>query len=511
MKILRKSGLAAVVVVAAVAGLGAGPAYSGPSVVTPPPSVNWADCGDGFQCGSLSVPVDYDLLGGPRISLAMIKLPATDPAHRIGTLFVNFGGPGASGVDRLRLRSGWDWLFSPELKQRFDLVSWDTRGVYRSTTARCFATDAEQAEFFGRQPTFPVGAAEERTFYADAAELGKRCLDREGDLINHMSSANTARDIDQMRRAVGDSRLSYLGLSYGTYVGATYANLFPTKVRGMVLDGALDFIGNAVGHGTDGFTKPIDTRQDVPRGIADTFNQFVSQCDAAGDGCAFSGGAAAKFATLAQAARQAPISLDASDWTYAGIMGTINGNLAHPLWWADLAVLLQNLYDAATGAVSVAATHVVAPGEQYDNLSEAFYATNCADSDVPRNPAVYSRLSVTEEQRVPYFGPVGVFDYMPCAFWPGRDTDRYNGPWNRPTSAPILVVNNRYDPSTPWHGARDATAELARGYLFTVEGSGHTGMYVPSTCGEKVKRDYLFTGDLPAAGLTCSADDNPFA
>jgi pimeloyl-ACP methyl ester carboxylesterase len=129
---------------------------------------------------------------------------------------------------------------------------------------------------------------------------------------------------------------------------------------------------------------------------------------------------------------------------------------------------------------------------------------------VPRSPDIYSRLAISEEQRVPYFGPIGVFDYMPCAFWPGRDTDRYTGPWNRWTSAPILVVNNRYDPSTPLAGARDATAELARGHLFVVEGAGHTGMYVPSTCAERVKRDYLFTGALPGPDVTCAADDNPF-
>jgi pimeloyl-ACP methyl ester carboxylesterase len=475
------------------------------------PTLAWTDCGGGYQCTSVGVPLDYDQPRGAQLALAAIKLPASDPTKRIGTLFVNFGGPGASGVDRLRLRSGWDWLFSPELKERFDLVAWDTRGVYHSTTQRCFDTDAEQADFFNRQPTFPVGAVEERAFYADAAELGVRCLVKEGDLINHMSSANTARDLDVMRQAVGDRQLSYLGLSYGTYVGATYANLFPTKVRAMVLDGALDFTGNATGHGTDGLRLPIDTRQDVPRGIAETVGQFVSRCDAAGAGCALSGGAAAKFATLAQAARQAPISLYGSDWTYAGIIGTIAGNLVHPLWWADLAVLLQDLYNAATGApAALTARRALVTPEQYDNRSEAFYATNCVDSVVPRNPSVYSRLAVTEDRRVPYFGPVGVFDYMPCAFWPGHDADRYDGPWNTWTSAPILVVNNRYDPSTPLHGAQDGTAELARGYLFTVEGAGHTGMYVPSTCGEKVKRDYLFTATLPAPTVTCSADDNPF-
>jgi pimeloyl-ACP methyl ester carboxylesterase len=475
----------------------------------PTPALNWADCGDSFQCTNVGVPLDYDQPRGQQISLALIRLPATDPAHRIGTLFVNFGGPGASGVDRLRLRAGWEWLFSTELKARFDLVSWDTRGVYRSTAVRCFTTGAEQEAFFGAQPYFPVGAAEEAAYYADAAELGQRCQQTNGDLINHLSTANTARDLDVMRRAVGDSALSYLGLSYGTHVGATYANLFPTKVRALVLDGALDFIGNATGHGDEGRRLPLDTRQDVPTGIAETFHQFLTQCEAAGAKCAFGGNAEAKFAALTQAAKAHPISLDGASWTYATIVGTVNDNLVHPLWWADLAVLLQGLYNAATGTPSALRASVAQ--EPYDNRSEAFFATNCADSTVPTDTAIYSRVAVTEEQRVPYFGPIGVFDYMPCAAWPGHDTDRYTGPWNRWTSAPILVVNNRYDPSTPLAGARDATAELARGRLFIVEGAGHTGMYVPSTCGERVKREYLFTGALPGPGVTCAADDNPFA
>ncbi len=112
---------------------------------------------------------------------------------------------------------------------------------------------------------------------------------------------------------------------------------------------------------------------------------------------------------------------------------------------------------------------------------------------------------------MPYFGQIGVFDYMPCAFWQTHDHGRYTGPWNRRASAPILVVNNRYDPATPLKGAQDATAELGHAGLFVVEGAGHTGMLVPSTCGERVKREYLFTGQLPGSDVHCAADDDPFA
>ncbi len=495
-----------------------GPAEAAPSSTTSP-TIKWANCEDGYQCASVAVPLDYNRPRGQQISLALIRQPATNPARRIGSLFVNFGGPGVSGVERLRARGHWDWLFSPELRARFDLVSWDTRGVGRSTAVRCFASEQQQEDFFDAIPAFPVGVVQERDFYAAAEDLGRRCRQRNGDLLDHLSTADTARDLDQLRQVVGDDKLSYLGLSYGTYVGATYANLFPNKVRALVLDGALDFIGNATGHGTDGRTKPIDTRQDVPRGIADTFDQFLTGCAAAGPArCAFAAGGdpRVKFAELTTRARQQPLVLDGETWTYTDIVSTVNDDLSRPAWWVGLASQLQELYSAPRSAA--ASTSVRAriaaqpqPAEEYlSNSDEAFYATNCADSIVPRNTAIYSRLAATEERRVPYFGPIGVFDYMPCAAWPALNKDRYLGPWNRWTSAPILVVNNRYDPQTPWHGARDATAQLARGHLFTVEGAGHTGMYVPSTCGERVKREYLFTGALPSPSTRCAADDDPF-
>ena len=489
----------------------AGTADGSDAIAVAPPA--WTDCADGFQCASIKAPLDYDHPRGRQVDLAMIKLPATNPAGRIGSLFVNFGGPGASGIERLRARAGWAWLFSPQLRERFDLVSWDTRGVGRSTAVRCFDTQQEQQDYFNAIPYFPVGADEEHSFYATAADLAQRCRRLNGDLLDHVSTANTARDLNLMRRSVGDTQLSYLGESYGTHVGATYANLFPDKVRAMVLDGTLDFAGNANGHGVDGDRLPIDTRQDVPRGIADTFDQFLARCTAAGTRCAFSAGdPRAKWAALTAAARQHPITVAGTTWTYAAIVGNVNDSLVRPEFWPDLASTLQAQYDARTGTAPArvaAATHPTR--EKYlDNRSEAFFAINCVDSDVPHDTSVYSRLAVTEEQRVPYFGPIGVFDYMPCAFWQGHDRDRYVGPWNRRTAAPILVTNNRYDPSTPLKGAQDATNELARAGLFVIDGAGHTGMYVHSTCGERVKREYLFSAVLPGGGTTCAWDADPF-
>lgn len=481
------------------------------------PKLTWTDCEGEFQCATASVPLDYDAPYGRQIDLALIRRQATDPAKRIGSLFVNFGGPGASGVDRLRQRSSWDYLFSPELKARFDLVSWDPRGIFRSAGVRCFATEAEQQAFYSSRPEMPGDPSGEAAFYDNAKELADRCRTQAGEILQHASTANTARDLELLRRAVGDAKLTYHGISYGTQLGAIYANLFPGRVRAMAFDGSMDFEGNINGHGNEGTTKPLDSRQDVPRGIAETFGYFLKQCAAAGPKCAFSSGdPKAKWEAIVAAARRGPIVIPGSEgpetWTYSGIINAA-GDLSIPSGYADTAALLQKLYDAATGKTTagIARTSAAIKGEQYlSNRDEAFNAIQCSDSVFPTNPAVYTAAAVSEDKRVPYFGRIGVFDMMSCGFWQAEDRDRYTGPWNRRTAAPILVLNTRFDPSTPLHGAYDGAAQLARAQVNVIEGSGHSTMYAVSTCAEKLKRDYLFTGVLPPKDAVCKVDKLPF-
>ncbi|MET0132611.1 MAG: alpha/beta hydrolase [Kibdelosporangium sp.] len=476
------------------------------------PQLSWSDCGDGFECSTAAVPLEYDLPRGPSIDLALIRLPAAERSKRIGTLFVNFGGPGASGVQRLRERGRWPWLFSSELRARFDLVSWDPRGIADSAAVRCFGTVAEQQAFFGSFPEMPGDRGGEAAFFARSEELADRCAREAGPILGHASTANTARDLELLRRAVGDPKLTYHGISYGTYLGASYANLFPDRIRAMVFDGSMDFVGSATGHGAEGKTVPLDTRQDVGRGIADTFGQFLKSCAEAGPKCAFSAGdPKAKFAAIAARAKQGPITIEGDDgpetWTYSGIINTA-GDLSAVSGWPDIATLLQRLHDAKDTSAALRA----AGGEKYTaNRTEAFNAIQCADSDFPTDPAVYSRYAVSEDERVPYFGRIAVLDMMSCTYWKAKDHDRYTGPWNRRTSAEILIINNRYDPSTPLHGARDGAAELGRARVFVTEGAGHSSMLAPSTCTEQVKREYLVSGTFPAPGRTCALDANPFS
>lgn len=472
------------------------------------PVLQWDQCADGFQCATARVPLDYHAPRGDQIDLAVIKLPASDPAARIGTLFVNFGGPGASGVDRLRERAHWPWLFSEELRARFDLVSWDPRSVARSATARCFPNTEEQLAFLGAFPDMPGDPAGEAEFFSHNREFADRCAQLAGPILHHASTANTARDMDLLRRAVGDAQLTYHGISYGTQLGAIYANMFPGRVRAMVFDGSLDFEGSANGHGTQGATVPIDMRQDVATGIAQTFDAFLRLCTEAGPRCAFSSGdPALKWRVIAERARLAPILLDGQEWTYSAIVNAA-ADLSRSDTYPNLAALLQSLFDA--GATLSGVVPIAAEAGYTGNRPEAYYTIQCSDSVVPTDLAVYSRAAESEDRRVPYFGRIGVFDMMACAFWQGRDADRYTGPWNRRTAAPILVLNSRFDPATPLAGAQAGAAQLAAAQVVVVEGAGHSSMYVPSTCAERVKRDYLFSGVLPAAGTGCGIDGNPF-
>ncbi|MGW5381298.1 alpha/beta hydrolase [Nocardia sp. NPDC003963] len=484
----------------------ADPYIDGPAETADTPSLQWSDCGEGFQCASAQVPLDYNRPRDDRIDLAVIKLPAADTDRRIGTLFVNFGGPGASGVDRLRERARWPWLFSEELRSRFDVVSWDTRAVGRSAAVRCFPTEAEQSAFLTAMPPMPATPPDEAPFYDWSAQFADRCARQAGPILNHASTADTARDLELLRRAVGDPELTYHGISYGTQLGAIYANMFPGRVRAMVFDGSLDFEGNIEGHEAQGTTLPLDTRQNVADGIAAAFGAFLQQCTEVGPRCAFSAGdPRLKWIALAERARSAPIGVDGRVWTYSDIVNAAAG-LSQPATFPDLAELLQKLFDAGTGIPGlqpVSASYV-------GNRTEAYHAIQCSDSTVPTDTGVYSRAAVSEDLRVPYFGRVAVFSSITCAFWQGHDADRYTGPWNRRTAAPILVLNSRFDPATPLAGAYAGAAQLAEARVVVTEGIGHSSMYVPSTCTEQVKREYLVTARLPAENTGCAADRSPF-
>jgi pimeloyl-ACP methyl ester carboxylesterase len=383
---------------------------------------------------------------------------------------------------------------------------------------RCFSNTTEQWQFLAPSPGLPANARGEQELFAWANEFADRCKQRAGPILDHVSSANSARDLELLRRAVGDPALTYHGISYGSQLGATYANLFPSRVRAMALDGSIDFEGNTLGHGSQGATVPLNARQDIAIGTAATFEEFLRDCSAAGPHCAFSqGDPNVKWAALVEQSRRQPVTVDAHVWTYPEI---VVAALANPAGYSQLAELLQQLFDTGTAApelLEAVTGSAPAPdanasdAEPYlSNREEAYSAIQCSDSTVPTDPAAYSRAAITADELEPDFGRISVFDTVPCAFWQGHDADRYTGPWNRHTSAPILVLNTRNDPATPLEGAYEGAAELYQAQVVVTEGAGHSSMYVASTCTERVKRDYLFSGVLPPVDTSCSSDQSPF-
>ncbi|MGK3203685.1 alpha/beta hydrolase [Amycolatopsis sp. MEPSY49] len=448
------------------------------------PVLRWTPCHGKFQCAAAAVPLSYREPRGPAITLSVIRLPAGDPARRLGSLFFNFGGPGTDGVGELTRFAD---RYPAEVRARFDLVSFDPRGIGGSAPVSCPGADHAPA------PGSPLRQPD--AFFAASAATGRACA-ASGALLSHLSTANVARDLELLRQAVGDATLNFYGYSYGTYLGGTYANLFPDKVRALVLDGTLDLVANATGKpGQE--KEPVDVRADVAGAQQQELDQFFAVCAAAGPKCAFSGGdPKAKFAGIfARASRTTGVG---------SLMRTVDSALYQSGRWKRLAQTLS-----AMPADSGPASPVLDP--YVPTHSAAFLAVQCVDSDNPSSPADYAALAARESVRQPYFGLGSVFSMAQCVGWPAHDADRYTGPWNRARKNPVLVLNNRFDPATPLHNAQATAAELGDGRVLVVDGFGHTSLDAPSACASAAVTRYLTDLAAPAEGTTCAPDVVPFS
>ena len=486
------------------------------------PKLAWAPCGDeapGFQCATAKVPLDYDHPRGARITLALTRLPATNPRARIGSIFFNPGGPGGSGVDFLQA-AGPD-LYSSRVRARFDLVSFDPRGVARSTPLQCFDTTDDALAALAPFP-FPVTRPEERAWVKADRTYAAACARNGGPIIDHMSTANVARDMDLLRQAVGDRKMTYVGYSYGTALGSTYANMFPDKVRAVVIDGVIDPVSYTTGRGDQARTIPSDARLRSEQGAYDTLQAFLRLCDRGGPNCAFSAGnPKRRYDRLARRLLEEPAQLPDGQggtvpFTYADLVSTTLGALYDPSAWPDLAMLLQQL-DSLTDTARAAKTlrvlrqHLgLGARAPYEQVLEGFAGVWCLDPVNPDRSSAWARAAHRADRRDPYFGRQWIWIGSICAVWPGRDTDRYLGPFNRRTANDVLVVGNVFDPATRYQDAVSTAGILARGRLLTVKGYGHTSLF-KSSCADRYVSRYLLTGRVPPAGTVCGIDVVPFS
>jgi pimeloyl-ACP methyl ester carboxylesterase len=428
------------------------------------------------ECGELVVPLDYSEPRGATIALAVARVPAPDPAARIGSLFLNPGGPGQPGFEELPIMYA---ALPAALPARFDIVGFDPRGVGESAPVHCFASAEESAVFFAAEPRVPVGPDEEAALLRSYGDLGRRCGERNAALLPHLSSANVARDLDRLRQAVGDPRLTYWGVSYGTYLGATYVNIFPDRIRAMLLDGVINppsytsfdhGDGDVFGPDTTSFLRILSNQ-----GSADALAAFLEECAAAGVArCAFAAPSAAetraRFDALMDRLRTSPAILIGPAGTltvsYSLVVGFVFNLLYQPPTWPILTQALQQLDEGDTAGFLTTLEAIGAPPPtEYRNPFEARSASNCVDTDNPADPARYPVMAQAAEERTPHFGVLWTYMSLPCAFWPARDADRYQGPWDAPpacrSSCSAAGSIRRRPIPAPW---RRRTRWRTRGY-----------------------------------------------
>lgn len=488
------------------------------------PKIAWSPCyrefGYPFECGTVRVPLDYSNPSSATISIAVVRLPAGDPAHKIGSIFFNPGGPGGSGVDFL-LFAG-PYMYTEEVRLRFDLVGFDPRGIARSTALRCFGNPNQWQGYF-TPFSFPITPEEADVWETADRYLDDACAQRGNKIINYMSTANTARDLDMLRQAVGDEMLTYAGYSYGTFLGVTYANLFPNKVRALVVDGVLDPIAWTTGNPGEGDTIPFSTRLHSDKGALDTLNEFFRLCDENPATCAFSGGAADRYDALAASLRAAPIDVILPDgsvfhFTYQDLISNSLGAMYDSFSWPGFAEFLAGIESLAPAQQLGRLLYefwedvgfITKRGfPHYPNYVEGFPGVACADSDNPDNYPAWWDAAQQAEADYGYFGPLWTYASSICAAWPGQQNGRYIGPFTAYTANPVLVVGNYFDPATRYEGAQTVAGLLPNSRLISLNGWGHVSIFL-SQCMDQAVADYLLDGSLPPEGTVCDQDLTPF-
>ena len=509
----RRGVLVAVAVLLAV--FAAEPAVAaggGPQV----PKIDWQPCGEdfpGFECALVEVPLDYDSPRRKKTSIALARVPASDSADRIGSVFVNPGGPGGSGVGLVL--DGFGQFLHENLDGRFDVVGFDPRGVGASDPLHCFDSEDDVNAFLSAVPIFPYQSGQYRPFYDQYASLAGLCLSRGERIAEHMSTADVVRDLDLLRRAVGDRKLSYLGFSYGSYLGNTYANLFPKNVRALVIDGVLD--PRLWSSGRQIESDRVATQEE--------FDEFLRLCKEAGPACAFGDGrrTAKRWEKLARTIEEEPVDLgDGFIYTYDFLIADATGAMYSPEIWGGpegYGAFLDFVADAALGdqsararARSVRRSLVQAllppePEPDYDNGLDAYFGNQCADTEYP--DSFFEFRAIDRFARAgSRFGPYWWWFNTPCAEWPVAN-DRYIGPWTARTSAPVLVVGNFFDGVTDYAGAQATSRLLENSRLLSYAGWGHTA-YGRNTCTQEYVDAYLLDVTLPPVGTVCPANPNPF-
>lgn len=455
----------------------------------------WTDCGEGFECADVRAPLDWDDPEGETIRLRMVKHPATS-GEPLGTLFVNPGGPGASGADFVR--NALDSAAGAPLQRSFDVVGWDPRGVGASSPVTCLdAQDMDEYLFGVSDSTAERGSAkwiEEAE--ASSRRFGEACLENTGELLGHVDTVSTVRDLDMLREIQGDEQLNYLGYSYGTHIGARYAEMFPENVGRLVLDGVLDPTASEA-----------DVVREQTRGFEIALRSYAEACLATKD-CPLSGTvdeAMAQIGDLLDDVDEHPIAAaDGRTLTASTMLTAIITPLYSESNWGYLNSLFETVAEGnADVAFSLADSYYGRlDGEYLDNSTEAFQAINCLDYPNSIDPERMREQAAELERIAPTIGRFQGFGDVSCAGWPVKGVQERMAV-QAAGADPILVIGTTGDPATPYRWAEALSEQLESGVLVRFEGEGHTA-YGQSGCVNELVERYFIEGEVPASGATCS-------
>jgi len=498
------SRLAGVAAVAALVLTGCASGGTPTAAEPPPPPVGWQECGPGLECGTVEVPLEYTDPGGEQVPLAVLRRPATDPDRRVGSLLFNPGGPGVSATGTLRTMPdlpGAPGAFTPEVLARFDVVAVDPRGVGDSRPVRC-RTDAERAGAAATtapDPAVPGGLPLPELLATATAFTGGCAEHQDPAFLASMSTDNVARDLDRVRAALGEDRITYYGISYGTVVGPVYATMFPDRVRQMVLDAPVD----------TGlwFGDPLPFLGEVAVASEQTLDAWFDACRAEGPAtCPFGGGDPERaFDALIDRLEAAPLPVaDGTPVDGAKALDAARSIAGERTTWPLLtAALLAAERGDGTALHLMNAAVTVSPFTAPTAVQEAHIGVRCADWHTPADVAAHTAAAGAVVGQAPRIGPRAAYAALDCALWPARDTERVTGPFTAAGAPPTLVVGGRLDPVTPHHWAESMTRTLDSAVLLTREGVGH-GSYGPDPCVNAAVDAALLDGVLPADGTVCT-------
>ncbi|MEU4428802.1 alpha/beta hydrolase [Actinoplanes sp. NPDC024001] len=488
------------------------------------PKLGWYKCYDTAQCATVLVPLDYDNPKGPKTEIALLRVKAKNQKKKIGSLFVNPGGPGGSAT---MFALSAPYFLSDSVLERFDIVGVDPRGVGASANIKCFKSVREQTKVFsGMNVAFPYTKAEKSKYIKSAKAFGKGCSSTGKPLSGAMSTAEVARDMELMRRAVGDKKLTYLGFSYGTALGQYYANMFPDRFRAIAADGNID-PRQWVGNGANG-NKILDARMRSSDGAYKALQEIFRRCDKAGPTyCPFSdGNPANNFAAITKKLKAKPLVIreggETFKITYADFIGATL-NMLYSTYAGDdvmrLAADIAAMQNGGSAAVAAKANVVEriktakAGGYDfpYENGFEAQSAVICTDGKHPKNATSWPAKTAARDKAAPYYGRAWGWIDVQCASstWKVQDEDAYRGPFNRRTAKPVLLIGNYWDPATNYRASVSSSKLLPNSRLLASNNWGHTA-YGTSLCATAAIDRYLLSGRLPAKGTVCRDSRQPF-